>query len=82
MTAITGFTVVGEDGYPIASDPHGNNVAFRCMSCGAPVLAVVREHQRGASADNPAECRGCHCKYWVEVLESASKLIVHRVKSA
>lgn len=66
MAAITGFAVVGEDGFPIAADAHG----LRCVSCGCPVLVAVRERQRGSSADNPAECRACHCKYWVEVLAS------------
>lgn len=82
MATITDFAVVGDDGYPLAADPHGDNVALRCMSCGGPVLAVIRDHQRGSSPDNPARCRGCGCRYWVEAIESASQLIVHRVRPA
>lgn len=69
MTGVTGFLVHDEDGYPVAADPHGNNVAFRCLGCGGPVLAIPREHQRGSSSSNPSICRGCGSLFWVEVQE-------------
>ena len=53
MTTITGFTASAPDGAVIDVDAHGNNVAFQCVACGAPVLAVLLPHQRGASADMP-----------------------------
>jgi hypothetical protein len=46
------------------------------------VLAVAREHQRGSSAENPSECRGCHCQYWIEVHEPQSTVILHRIALA
>jgi hypothetical protein len=81
VTKITDFTVVDEDGASVPGDPHGNNLALHCMECGAPLLAVLREHQRGSSTDNPAVCRRCHAKHWVEINERESRLIVHRFES-
>jgi uncharacterized protein with PIN domain len=81
MSTITDFAVVGEDGFPVAADPHGNNVAFRCIGCGGPVLAVARENQRGSSTENPAVCRGCHSRYWIEVREQESTVVLHRVRA-
>jgi uncharacterized protein with PIN domain len=79
VPAIANFEVRGADGYPILADPYGNNVAFRCIGCGGPVLAIIREHQRGSSPENPSECRACRAKYWVEALIEVSQLVVHRV---
>lgn len=81
MTAISGFSTVDVAGFPVFSDPHGNNVAFRCLGCGAPVLAVVLDNQRGSSQKNPAVCRACGSRYWVEAIVAQSRLVVQRVPS-
>jgi hypothetical protein len=79
MTAVTNFTAVDEGGFPVLADAHGNNVAFRCLGCGAPVLAVVLAHQRGSSPTNPSICRACQSRFWVEPKPGAYQLVVHRV---
>lgn len=66
-------------GLPLLSDPHGNNVAFRCLGCGSPVLAVMMEYQRGTSEKNPSVCPACRARFWVEVIVSQSRLVVHRI---
>jgi hypothetical protein len=78
MATVTDFAVVDEDGMAVRADPHGNNVAFSC-ACGAPVLAVMREHQRGASPDNPAKC-SCGLSFWLESQESQKQVIVHPLR--
>lgn len=65
MPAVTDFRCVDERDDPILCDAFGNNVAFRCPDCGHPVLAVIREHQRGASPANPAKCRHCEFRGWI-----------------
>lgn len=79
MPSVTGFSVVVENGTPVPADPHGNNVAFGCLVCSAPVLAVIREHQRGSSPPNPSVCAACGTRFWVEYLEAEAKLVVHGV---
>lgn len=79
MATITGFRCIDKAGLPVLCDAHGNNVAFRCLSCGGPVLATVRDSQRGSAPDRPSECGACHSNYWVRVRESSRKLIVRRV---
>jgi hypothetical protein len=79
MATITGFSVVDEAGLPILADPFGNNVAFRCLGCGAPVLAIVLPSQRGSSPENPAICPACESRYWVEHQGEARRLVVRRV---
>lgn len=79
MTTVSSFSVVDEAGLTVLADAHGNNVAFRCVGCAAPVLAVMRDHQRGSSPKNPSVCPACRARYWVEVLVPHSKLIVRRV---
>ena len=79
MTTITGFTVVDAVGFPVLADPFGNNVAFQCVGCGAPILAVVRKDQRGSSVTKPAICPACGSRFWVEPKEKEHRLIVHRV---
>jgi len=68
---ITGFQCVNTDGKTIMADAHGNNLAFSCPKCSHPVLAVIREHQRGSSSSNPTVCKGCASSYWFEVLDGA-----------
>ena len=82
MATVTGFTCIGESGDPVPADAYGNNVAFRCAECGAPILAVVREHQRGAGPDNPSECRECGTKFWVALGITPRQLLVHRLGEA
>lgn len=82
MATVTGFTCIGESGDPMPADAYGNNVAFRCAECGAPILAVVREHQRGASPDNPSECCECGTKFWVALGATPRQLLVHRIDKA
>jgi len=53
MATVTDFHCTDEGGLRVLCDAHGNNVAFRCQGCGGPVLAVIREHQRGSHPDNP-----------------------------
>jgi hypothetical protein len=53
-------------------------VALHCMGCGAPVLAILREHQRGSSTEHPAVCLKCKTKHWVEINDRESRLVVHR----
>ena len=60
----------------------GNNVAFQCLECRAPVLAVVREHQRGSSANNPSMCPACKASFWVEAIVPQSRLVVRRIPGA
>jgi hypothetical protein len=79
VATVTGFTCVDESGDPVPADAYGNNVAFHCLKCGAPVLAVVREHQRGAGPDNPSECRKCGTKFWVAFGVTPCQLLVHRL---
>ena len=80
MTAITDFSAFDESGYPVLADAYGNNVAFRCVGCGGPVLAALFQTHRGTSAKHPSKCRACECEYWVEPFESEKQLIIHRIK--
>jgi hypothetical protein len=50
---ITDFLVVDENGEEISADPHGNNLAFCCMKCGHPILAVALGNQRGSDEHTP-----------------------------
>jgi NAD-dependent SIR2 family protein deacetylase len=80
MSKVTGFKAVDELGFPVLCDAQGNNVAIRCTSCGGPVLAVIRENQRGNSSVHPAVCPACGAKYWVSLNEVLELLTVHRMK--
>ena len=82
MAKVTGFGCVDGEGRPVACDAHGNNVAFRCTNCGGPVLAVIRENQRGSSPKRPSGCRGCDARFWVEPDVPAERLIVRQVADA
>lgn len=77
MATITNFTATTIAGVPLLADAYGNNVAFQCPSCGAPVLAVVLANMKGSSADKPATCRACESRYWIEVVVPESRLLVH-----
>jgi len=80
MATITGFKCIDEESYPVLSDPHGNNIAFRCSGCGGPVLAVMLDHRRGESSSNPSECRACGCRFWLELDERKELLTLHRMR--
>jgi Zn finger protein HypA/HybF involved in hydrogenase expression len=64
---ITGFRCVSRKGKDVPCDTFGNNVAFSCENCSHPVLAIMRENQRGSDAVHPTECPKCHSKYWLAV---------------
>jgi hypothetical protein len=81
MAKVTGFRCFDTEGFPILCDPFGNNVAFRCPGCSGPVLAVLREHQRGSNEGNPSICTACGSKYWIEVNEPNESLILHRIST-
>jgi len=70
---VTDFNVVDSRSKKIDADPFGNNIAFACFSCKHPVLAIAREHQRGNSEKNPAVCRGCGKKYFIESVDCESE---------
>lgn len=76
---ITDFLVMDGSGEEIQADPFGNNLAFECLGCAHPVLAVALENQRGSSEKNPAQCRGCGLCYFLDVRIDAEKIYVHRV---
>ncbi len=78
MVAVTGFSAWSQ-GRPVQADFHGNNVAFSCLDCNAPVLATLMEHQRGSSAEKPKNCRHCESAYWLEAQSDRNRLLVHRV---
>lgn len=80
MATVTDFHCTDESGLRVLCDAHGNNVAFRCQGCGGPVLAVIREHQRGSHPNNLAECRACHAQYWVELVAADDRLVIHRTR--
>jgi len=73
---ISNFLAFDGKGNEIAADSHGNNVAFNCFSCGHPVLAIAREHQRGSSEECPAACKNCGTNHFLDVREAANKFHV------
>jgi hypothetical protein len=75
MARITGFAA-REKNAPVVCDAYGNNVAFQCR-CGAPVLAVILENQRGSDSEHPTTCPGCRAKFWLSVQETDAVLVVH-----
>lgn len=79
MTTITGFRAVSGSGLPVQVDAFGNNAAFACLNCHAPLLSVLREHQRGSSPKRPVVCPGCGSAWWLEAREQEKTLIVHEV---
>ncbi len=59
----------------VRCDAFGNNVAFACLKCGHPMLAVIRDNQRGSDAMNPAVCRSCDFRCWLE--PEQKEMILH-----
>lgn len=79
MTMVTNFTCVDAEGFPVPCDAKGNNAAFRCVSCGGPVLAVLGPvGTQGESAPNACQCRGCGSKFWLEVREQEQRMVMRR----
>ena len=81
MATITDFHCVDENEQEIPCDAFGNNVALKCPSCGYPMLAIMRENQRGSAANNPAVCRGCHFHAWLSVDTASGRLLLQRLPS-
>lgn len=73
---VTNFRVENVRGEAINADPFGNNIAFSCFSCKHPVLAIARKYQRGNSKENPAICRGCEARYFIQHIDCESKKVV------
>lgn len=48
MARVTDFRCVEEAGYPVFADTLGDNVAFRCSSCGSAVLADLHDSNQEA----------------------------------
>ena len=79
---ITDFLVMDSEGNEVLADPHGNNLAFCCPTCGHPILAVALANQRGNDEAHPAICRGCAAKYFLDVRVGAKKLYIQAAGSA
>lgn len=77
MAKVTDFKCIDLDGKDIACDAFGNNVAIGCPNCGYPILAITLLDQRGSSERNPACCRKCGFKCWIEI-HGADTLRIHR----
>jgi hypothetical protein len=63
---ITDLKCTDERGRTVPCDASDNNVAFSCLRCAHPMLAMMRPSQRGSSPDHPARCRKCGFECWVE----------------
>jgi predicted RNA-binding Zn-ribbon protein involved in translation (DUF1610 family) len=81
MTRVTDFKLLDEAERPALCDAYGNNVAFKCMKCGHPMLAIIlpKQNRHGSTPENPAVCRHCGFTAWL-VAEPAKMLL--RVKSS
>ncbi len=80
MAKVTGLKCYDENEFSVLAHSHGNNIAFRCLGCGAPVLAVILENQLGADEQHPTNCQACGRLYWVELV--VDKLIVRNILKA
>ena len=77
--AITDFLIMDAYGIVIAADSDGDHLAFCCMQCGYPIVAVALDSQRGSDEDHPASCRGCGTQYFLDVRPHAKKLYIHQL---
>ena len=60
----------------VRADGWGNNVAVECPTClQYPVFLIACANQRGASADNPGECR--HCRARIYIRDDVTKGVLH-----
>lgn len=79
---ITGFLVLDGDGRELPADPYGTNLAFCCLSCGHPLLAVALENQRGSDEQHPAVCKRCQAAFFLDVRPQSEKLYIHFIQRA
>jgi predicted RNA-binding Zn-ribbon protein involved in translation (DUF1610 family) len=75
MTTVTDFWHIDYARRTVRCDAFGNNVAFDCPDCGHPMLAIIRENQRGSSVTNPSICRSCGFRCWLQ--DDPPKKILH-----
>jgi len=73
---VTKFVCFDREGHAVLCDSFGNNVAFACPACKHPILAIMREYQRGSSSHNPSVCPSCGFRCWLTVKESELRLVV------
>ena len=78
MTTVTDFKAHDESKNTVTCDAHGNNVAFLCLTCHGPVLAVIRPHQRGSSKIKPSSCPVCASKFFVTADETNKLLLIQK----
>ena len=76
---ITDYYSMDGDGEEIHADPHGNNIAICCPSCGHPILLTALENQRGSDENHPATCKGCGKSYYLDVRAHKDMLYVHQL---
>ena len=74
---ITDCLILDSNGDIVEADPHGNNIAFCCMECRHPIVAVALENQRGWDEDHPATWRKCEARYFLDIRAQAAKLYIH-----
>lgn len=83
MPKVTDFRCVDDAGRPVRCDAHGNNAALNFPECGHAILAVLHDgNQRGAKESNPAECRNCGLRVWVQVSLPEETLSVHVISTS
>ena len=63
----------------ISADPHGNNVAVSCSTCGHPLLLTALLNQRGSDETHPATCKGCGQEYFLDVRDHKEMLYVQKL---
>ena len=76
---ITNFIVMDANGEIISADPHGNNLAVSCSSCGYPLLLTALPNQRGSDEAHPAKCKGCGQEYFLDIREHKEMLYVQKL---
>ncbi len=76
---ITDFYAMNDQGEEISADPHGNNIAISCSSCGHPILLTALPNQRGSDEKHAAKCKGCGQLYFLDVREHKEMLYVHKL---
>jgi hypothetical protein len=81
LAKVTDFELVAAKGLKLAADAHGNNVAFRCVDCASPVLAVLLANRQGSAANKPVKCKGCGSKYWLKIDQAERRLTLNRIPS-
>ena len=80
MPLVTDFRCFDEDGFQVLCHAFGNNVAFRCLGCGGPVLAIIRDNQRGSDSDHLTTCPACDSQYWLARNQERHQVVIHRIR--